>query len=100
MAWVRTATSLIRFGFTIYKFFEFDKGAKPGGHGVLTPRDFALAMVSIGLVALLLATFAHKRDTRQLSAQFGGRRRSLAQIVSALVSAFGMIVLLVALFRS
>ena len=23
MAWVRTATSLISFGFTIYKFFEF-----------------------------------------------------------------------------
>jgi len=100
MAWVRTATSMISFGFTIYKFFEFEKVAKPRDHGVLTPRDFALAMVSIGLVALLLATFAHKRDTRQLSAQFGGHRRSLAQIVSALVSAFGMIVLLAALFRS
>ena len=29
MAWVRTGTSLISFGFTIYKFFEFEseKGA-------------------------------------------------------------------------
>ena len=26
MAWVRTATSLISFGFTIYKFFEFESG--------------------------------------------------------------------------
>ena len=24
MAWVRTATSLISFGFTIYKFFQFE----------------------------------------------------------------------------
>jgi putative membrane protein len=24
MAWVRTATSLITFGFSIYKFFQFD----------------------------------------------------------------------------
>src|SRR3989337_955177 len=26
MSWVRTATSLITFGFTIYKFFQFEKG--------------------------------------------------------------------------
>jgi len=25
MAWVRTATSLITFGFTVYKFFQFEK---------------------------------------------------------------------------
>ena len=24
MAWVRTATSLITFGFSVYKFFQFD----------------------------------------------------------------------------
>ena len=30
MAWVRTGTSLITFGFTIYKFFEeFHRGGKP-----------------------------------------------------------------------
>ena len=28
MAWIRTATSLISFGFTIYKFFEFEAGEK------------------------------------------------------------------------
>jgi putative membrane protein len=99
MAWVRTATSMISFGFTIYKFFEFDKGVKAGEHGLLTPRDFAMAMVSIGLVALLLATFAHRRGTRELSELLGSRRRSLAQVVSALVSVFGIFVLLSALFR-
>jgi putative membrane protein len=26
MAWVRTATSMISFGFTIYKFFQFEAG--------------------------------------------------------------------------
>jgi uncharacterized membrane protein YidH (DUF202 family) len=30
MAWIRTAASLISFGFTIYKFFQFEiKGASP-----------------------------------------------------------------------
>jgi Domain of unknown function (DUF202) len=29
MAWVRTATALISFGFTIYKFFEFEMTKHP-----------------------------------------------------------------------
>ena len=29
MAWVRTATSLISFGFTVYKFFQFDVSKQP-----------------------------------------------------------------------
>jgi putative membrane protein len=99
MAWVRTGTSMISFGFTIYKFFQFevDKGA-PVTRGILTPRDFALIMVSIGLVALLMATIAHRKEMRGLSVQLQGRR-SLAEIVAALVSGFGILVLLSAIFR-
>jgi uncharacterized membrane protein YidH (DUF202 family) len=26
MAWIRTATALITFGFTIYKFFQLERG--------------------------------------------------------------------------
>src|SRR5262245_10065904 len=58
MAWVRTATSLISFGFTIYKFFQYlreQQGLEPDGR-VLGPRRFAMLMISIGLLALLLAT--------------------------------------------
>ena len=29
MAWVRTATSLISFGFTIFKFFQFLREDRP-----------------------------------------------------------------------
>jgi putative membrane protein len=29
MAWVRTATSLITFGFSIYKFFQIETAASP-----------------------------------------------------------------------
>jgi len=99
MAWVRTATSMISFGFTIYKFFQYEEAANAGKHGLLTPRDFALAMVSIGLITLLLATFAHRRDTRRLNEQLGGCRRSLAQVVAVLISVFGILVLFATLFR-
>ena len=99
MAWVRTATSMISFGFTIYKFFEYEQGrGAPVMHGVLTPRDFAMVMVSIGLVALVMATLAHRKEIRGLSAQLPGRR-SMAEIVAALVSVFGIAVLLCAVFR-
>jgi uncharacterized membrane protein YidH (DUF202 family) len=57
MAWV-TATSMISFGFTIYKFFQYlreHEGLEADGR-VLGSRRFAMLMISIGLVSLLLAT--------------------------------------------
>jgi len=99
MAWVRTATSMISFGFTIYKFFQFEAGrGSPATRAVITPRDFALMMMSIGLIALLMATIAHWKQTRGLSENLNGRR-SGAQIVAALVGVFGLFVLLTAIFR-
>ena len=99
MAWVRTAISMISFAFTIYKFFQFEAGkGTPATRGLLTPRDFALILVSIGLVALLMATIAHRKQTRSLAARFPGRH-SLAQLVGALVGVFGLLVLLSTLFR-
>ena len=62
MAWVRTATSLISFGFTIYKFFQFEMAKQPLRESpVLGPRGFALIMIAIGLVSLLLSTIEHRR---------------------------------------
>ncbi|HXJ88408.1 MAG TPA: DUF202 domain-containing protein [Candidatus Binatia bacterium] len=100
MAWVRTAVSMISFGFTIYKFFQFEAGRTlPAARGVLTPREFALIMISIGLVALLMATTSHRKETRGLAQHLEGRR-SMAEIVAALVGLFGIAALLSALFRS
>ena len=99
MAWVRTATSMISFGFTIYKFFQFESGrGAPVARGIVTPRDFALMMVSIGLVALVMATNAHRKEVRGLADHLGGRR-SRAQVVAVLVSVFGLIVLFSAIFH-
>jgi putative membrane protein len=99
MAWVRTAVSMISFGFTVYKFFQFEEGrGSPATHRLLTPRDFALIMVSIGLLALLMATISHRRETQGMRIYLEGRR-SMAQIVAGLVSVFGLAVLLSTIFR-
>src|SRR5262245_22205352 len=63
MAWVRTATSLISFGFTIHKFFQYLQEKNQGREDrIFGPREFAMVMIGIGLVALILATVQHRRD--------------------------------------
>jgi len=64
MAWVRTATSLIWFGFTIYKFIEFEAGRGLRPNGLLSPRAFGMIMIGTGLVTLLLGVIDQRRAAR------------------------------------
>ena len=101
MAWVRTATSLISFGFTIYKFFQFEsKEQPPGVEHLIGHRGFAMIMIGIGLVALLLSTFEHRRSLQALRAEFGHTPGSTAAIVAALISLLGLLAFLAVLMRS
>ena len=58
MAWVRTATSMISFGFTIAKLVP-DRTADRGG--LLDTHTFASIMIAVALVALTLAAVQHRR---------------------------------------
>ena len=101
MAWTRTATSLISFGFTIYKFLEYVHKDKPPGGDEIGRRWFPMLMIVIGLVALVLATVEHRRSMRQLRAVYGRRAVpvSLSAVVAALVAALGILGLLAVLFH-
>ena len=100
MAWVRTSTSLITFGFTIYKFFQIElpKEASRTKH-LIGPTAFALLMISIGLVALLMATVEHRRDLKALRAEYPGIPGSLATVLAGLISILGLFALILILFR-
>jgi putative membrane protein len=92
MAWVRTGTSLISFGFTIYKFFQFEMARGQAVVGQLIgPRRFALIMIGTGLAALLLATVEHRQSMKALAATYGPQPRSVAGLVSALVAVMGLL---------
>ncbi len=95
MAWVRTATSLISFGFTIYKFFELDLRKPVSGTTVseLGPRGFALVMISVGLIALMLAGFQHYHSLRSMRESYGSMPRSVAGPVAALIGLLGVFAL-------
>jgi putative membrane protein len=99
MSWIGTATSLITFGFSIYKFFQIEAPANAERGRLIGPREFAFALVSIGLLSLLLATVEHRQAVRALEAQYGVRRRSLAGVVAVLISILGIFALFAMIFR-
>lgn len=102
MAWVRTATSLISFGFTVYKFFQFDmsKQQPVSANAAIGPRGFALMMISIGLVALTLSTIEHRRNMQAMRAEFGSISYSTSAIVATLVSGLGVVALVAVVLRA
>jgi putative membrane protein len=99
MAWIRTATSLITFGFSIYKFFQIEVPSGRQHDRIIGPREFAFMLVSIGLISLILATFEYRQNIRTLRVQYADKHRSLAVIVAALMSMLGLLALLAMIFR-
>jgi len=100
MAWVRTSTSLISFGFTIYKFFQYlqERQTTPR-ESLLGPRQYGTLMIVIGIVALALATYQHRRDMKKLRAHHPEVPQSLATIIAALISFLGIGALVAVLFH-
>src|SRR5262245_14201650 len=100
MAWTRTATSLISFGFTIYKFFQYLREDRPvADASVLGPRGFALLMIGIGLAALVFATVEHRQNMKALRASYGPVPYSIAAVVAGLIALLGVAGLLAVLLQ-
>lgn len=100
MAWVRTAASLISFGFTIYKFFQYlrDKGELIQAR-LFGPREFGMAMIGIAMTALILATIVNRREMKTLRKHYPSVPYSLATLVAALVGILGVVTFLAVLLR-
>ena len=100
MAWVRTATSLITFGFSVYKFFQIEANKEVPGR-IIGPREFALMMISIGIFALIIATVQHVQSMRTMRAHSRGMHvpRSLAALVGGLMSLLGLVALIAVILR-
>ena len=59
LSWVRTATALISFGFSIQQFFRITRAGAPERDQIDGPDEFGFAMIVVGLLALLLAALKH-----------------------------------------
>jgi putative membrane protein len=102
MAWIRTATSLITFGFSVYKFFEFEMRKDPSAVPMLVgPRGFGLTLIGIGLFSLLLGAVDHARDLRALRQLDPGMTiRSRAGLVALAVGGLGLVAMLAAFLNA
>jgi putative membrane protein len=101
MAWVRTAASMITFGFTIYKFFQLELGGQQSSaNPLIGSRGFALVLIAIGLGALTLAFIEHRYRVRQMRATYGNVvPRSIAGMVAALVAVLGTLAITIVMFQ-
>ena len=98
MAWIRTATSLITFGFSVYKFFQIEVKSAAAG-GLIGPREFALILIGLGLFSLAMATIQHRRDRSTLKTVDAEVPRSLAAVLAGLVAILGVLMFATVLFR-
>jgi putative membrane protein len=101
MAWIRTATSMISFGFSIYKFFQYVVETEKVSFVAsrIGPRKFALGMISLGIIALALATWQHRNAMKLLAKEYGTTPPSIAGKIAAIVSIGGLLVLLMVILR-
>ena len=71
MAWVRTAISLIAFGFTITEFFEHLEGTGKTSLAMRpeAPRELGLALIAAGVVALAISSWQYIAILRYLHSE-------------------------------
>jgi putative membrane protein len=99
MAWVRTTLSMISFGFTIYKFLQymFEAGKTPLMTTPKGPRNFGLALITLGVASLAIACVQY---WHQLKGLYPGRKPfPLALVVAGFVALVGIVALMNVLFH-
>lgn len=94
-AWVRTALSMISFGFTIAKFLQQMQEKVPGP--VERPhagRNIGLALAIMGTLGMVLAIYQHVRAYHELGLSPLRRPVSASLIVAFLIVLLGFFVFL------
>lgn len=110
MAWIRTAISLIGFGFTIVQFFQRLQSASVAGMRVMrpqAPRDLGLALIATGVGVLAAASWQYAREVRYLrsavydsiSADEGNAFRRPIFLAAMVLTAIGLTAFFAIFFR-
>jgi putative membrane protein len=103
MAWIRTGLSLISFGFTIYKFLEYqyDPVVTAGNvlEGASGPRITGLIMIGMGILCLVLGTIEYLMIVRDYKKEFEIKRPSYSLFVAAAIAVLGIVLFAGIIFR-
>ena len=92
MAWVRTGTSLISFGFAIYKFLQETSLVMKDALGKTTgPRHLGLFLIALGTISVILGSIEYFKSVKRLnkiSCILGGCSNTTLLIDKVVVSEF------------
>ena len=99
MAWIRTATSLITFGFGVYKFFQLELKIAGRENQRVGVREFALLMVGAGVLSMILGSVDHWRNMQRIRTEDPSLGRSQAGVLAGLIMCIGFVALIVVIFR-
>jgi putative membrane protein len=100
LAWVRTGTHLMTFGFAIYKLLQ-ERALTPGHHPILqyvTPKSIGLVMIGSGFIGILLASHRNIQVIRKYGKLETKSYYAPAMIQAYVVMTLCMIMILGALF--
>ena len=96
LAWIRTSISMIGFGFTIFKFFQYFP-TDMERRGILhpnAPRNLGLTLIVLGTIALITAVVQHRLFLQQIGASRPRHLWSLSFIVAIAVVLIGVLAFL------
>jgi putative membrane protein len=99
MAWIRTCTSLIAFGFTIFKAFQYLATQESVHRAVVSPWVVGVVMILVGLIGLTLASIQHRQAIKALTAEAGPQPYSVSAIMAGFIAVVGLIALVVVAWR-
>lgn len=100
MAWIRTSISMIGFGFTIYKFFQYLREGEHIATHQNAPRNLGMAFIILGTLALLASIWQHREFMKRIDATETKYLWSLSVIVAILVVLIGVIAFVGVLLRT
>jgi len=90
MAWIRTALSMISFGFTIYKVLEgFQQGGGALPHAG-TPRNIGLFLTGLGTLSIVMGTVEYWQTLKDLQSEKRFRFWRPSMIIALAMSVAGL----------
>ena len=96
MAWIRTSLSMIGFGFSIYKFFQYLPEDLAAGNikRPQAPRNLGLSLIALGTLALVAAAWQHRSFLNEM----GARKKRHVWSISFMVAIFVILIGIVAFY--
>lgn len=100
MAWIRTALSMVGFGFTIYKFLQY-----LSNEVVATtlrqqlPRNLGLFLIGLGTASVIFGCIQYFKTMKGIGKQYGHTLGRFPLIVAALIGLLGLFLFMSMVFR-